>query len=106
LFLSGHRIFTFILYMSKNLYRVPECVIYTCCGSKCKKNGGKHLYKHLKSRVKAEHLKGAVQVIKTGCTDRCKLGPVVAVMPENAWYLEVSEEKATEIFNIHARRKR
>jgi (2Fe-2S) ferredoxin len=92
--------------MSKNLHRVPDCVIYTCCGSKCKKNGGKHLYKHLKARVKEEHLKGKVQVIKTGCTDRCKLGPVVAVMPVNEWYLEVSEEKADAIFETHVHSKR
>jgi (2Fe-2S) ferredoxin len=88
--------------MSKNLTPVPDCVFYTCCGSKCKKRGGKQLYKNLKARVKAEHLKGLVQVIKTGCTNRCKMGPVVAVMPKNEWHLYVSEEKALEIFSQYA----
>jgi (2Fe-2S) ferredoxin len=78
-----------------------ECVFYVCCGSKCKKRGGKHLYKDLKKRVKASHHKRTVQVIKTGCTDRCKMGPVVAVMPVNKWYVEVSEVKADDIFNLH-----
>jgi (2Fe-2S) ferredoxin len=51
--------------------------------------------------LKEYRLKGSIQVIKTGCTDRCKMAPVVAVMPENEWYLEVSEEQAREIFNQH-----
>ena len=39
-----------------------------------------------------------MQVIKTGCTDRCKLGPVIAVMPRNTWHLQMDEEKATSLF--------
>jgi NADH:ubiquinone oxidoreductase subunit E len=80
--------------MSKELSPVPGCILYVCCGSKCKKHGGKHLYKQLKSSVKEKHLKRKVQVIKTGCTDNCKRGPVIAVMPKNEWNFEVNEEKA------------
>jgi (2Fe-2S) ferredoxin len=92
--------------MSKDLSRPPDCVFYVCCGSKCKKRGGKHLYKYLKNEVKHRHLKRKVQVIKTGCTDRCKMGPVMAVMPKNQWYLEVTEEKAMQcldkyILSVH-----
>lgn len=83
--------------MSKDLSYAPQCILYVCCGSKCKKKGGKHLYKSLKSEVKSLHLKRAVQVIKTGCTDRCKMGPVMAVMPNNEWHFEVSEDKGRKI---------
>lgn len=82
----------------KYFSRTPECVLYVCCGSKCKKKGGKHLYKHLKSELKHHHFKTNVQVIKTGCTDRCKRGPVLAVMPQNEWHLHVNEEMAMKIF--------
>ncbi|MFZ6008921.1 MAG: (2Fe-2S) ferredoxin domain-containing protein [Bacteroidota bacterium] len=78
-------------------FRTPTCVIYVCCGSKCKKNGGKWLFKTLKSHAKASPAKKVIQIIKTGCTDRCKIGPVVAVMPDNNWYFEVSENMALEI---------
>jgi (2Fe-2S) ferredoxin len=78
--------------MSKEF--IPDCVLYVCCGGKCKKRGGKEVYKSLKSAVKERRLKRQVQVIKTGCTDRCKHGPVVAVMPRNEWNLEVGEERA------------
>lgn len=83
----------------KYFSRSPECVFYVCCGSKCKKKGGKQLYKRLKSELKHRHPKPNVQVIKTGCTDRCNKGPVVAVMPHNRWYLEVSEDKGVHIFS-------
>ncbi|MBT1710697.1 (2Fe-2S) ferredoxin domain-containing protein [Fulvivirgaceae bacterium PWU5] len=83
--------------MSKEFSRTPNCVFYVCCGSKCKKRGSKHLYKRLKSTVKEQRLRRKVQVIKTGCTDHCKRGPVVAVMPKNEWNFEVTEEKAMSL---------
>ena len=81
----------------KHFSRAPECVLYVCCGSKCKTKGGKHLFKQLKKEVKHNDLRRAVEVIKTGCTDRCKAGPVVAVMPMNEWHLHVNEQSASNI---------
>jgi (2Fe-2S) ferredoxin len=76
----------------------PEYILYVCCGSKCKKRGGKHLYKQLKKSAKEKSLRRTIQVIKTGCTDRCKMGPIVAVMPENEWHFHVQEEGAIALF--------
>ena len=87
-----------IVQVGENFRHVPACVLYVCCGSKCKKRGGKHLYKQLKSSVKERSLKRTLQVIKTGCTDRCKSGPIVAVMPQNTWYTQMDEEKAASLF--------
>lgn len=89
--------------MSKDLFYVPGCVFYVCCGSKCKKRGGKELYKQMKGWVKENRLKRAVQVIKTGCTDNCKRGPVVALMPKNEWNFEVTEEKAMSLLDDNLR---
>jgi (2Fe-2S) ferredoxin len=44
--------------------------------------------------VKEKSLKREMQVIKTGCTDRCKHGPILAVMPDNEWHFHVDEQKA------------
>lgn len=75
----------------------PECVLYVCCGSKCRKRGGKGLYRSLKAEAKSHKLKRRVQVIKTGCTDRCKHGPILAVMPANEWHHEVDEARGRHI---------
>lgn len=84
--------------MLKDFSPRPQRIFYVCCGSKCKKRGGKQLYKQLKNSVKEKSLKRKMQVIKTGCTDRCKMGPIVAVMPDNEWHFQVDEEKAMLIF--------
>ena len=57
------------------------------------------MYKHLKSEVKHRGLKRTVEVIKTGCTDRCKAGPIVSVMPLNEWHLHVDEHAADRVLN-------
>ena len=90
----------------KHFSRTPECVLYVCCGSKCKAKGGKHLFKQLKSEVKHRHLRKIIEVIKTGCTDRCKAGPVLAVMPVNEWHLQVDEESASNILFAEIERLR
>jgi NADH:ubiquinone oxidoreductase subunit E len=76
----------------KHFSRAPECVLYVCCGSKCKPKGGKQLFKQLKKDVKHRHLRKHIEVIKTGCTDRCKAGPVIASMPMNDWHLNMDEQ--------------
>jgi (2Fe-2S) ferredoxin len=91
--------------MSKDRSIVPECVLYACCGSKCKKHGGKELYKFLKAEVKARHLRRTVQVIKTGCTDRCKHGPVLAVMPQNEWHLHVDPVRGKQVLDAITKHK-
>lgn len=76
----------------------PESVLYVCCGSKCKKRGGKHVFRCLKADVKEKQLKKNMKVIKTGCTDNCKHGPIVVAMPDNEWWTHVDDEKAKAIF--------
>jgi (2Fe-2S) ferredoxin len=90
----------------KHFSRTPECVLYVCCGSKCKAKGGKHLFKQLKSDVKHHHLRKIIEVIKTGCTDRCKAGPVVALMPMNEWHLQVDEQSASRVLHAAIERLR
>ena len=85
--------------MGKGL-SVPEKVIYVCQGSTCKRRGSKELRKLLKAKIKENKLKN-VEVIKTGCTDRCKCGPIFCVQPRNLWFYEVDENKVKEIFNKH-----
>jgi NADH:ubiquinone oxidoreductase subunit E len=83
----------------KHFSRPPECVLYVCCGSKCKEKGGKHLLKQLKKEVKHRHLRKQIEVIKTGCTDRCKAGPIIAIMPMNEWHLHMDEGSAAQLLD-------
>lgn len=78
--------------------KIPENVFYVCTGSKCKKAGGKEIGKEIKKLIKNEGLKDKVEIIKTDCTDRCKLAPVFSLQPGNKWFVKSSVESACEIF--------
>ena len=79
-------------------HKTPDQVIYVCTGSSCKKRGGKSIAKHLRKLAKDHGLKNEVEIIKTDCTDRCKLAPICALQPQNLWLTEVTEEEAEKIF--------
>ena len=87
-------------------HETPKQVIYVCTGSKCKKRGGKELSKAFRSLCKSFGLKEDVEIIKTDCTDRCKLAPVVCIQPQNLWLYEVSENKIQAIFQQHILRSK
>ncbi|BDD09718.1 hypothetical protein FUAX_21500 [Fulvitalea axinellae] len=76
---------------------VPGITVFVCNSSKCKKKGGKDLYRGLKKDVKEEGLKSKVKLQKTDCTGNCKLAPVISLQPMNIWYGKADDETKEEI---------
>ncbi len=70
----------------------PDHIIYICTGSKCDKKGGKECYKKGKKIIKSSKSKN-VEIIRTECTDRCKLAPVACYQPENKWMLMYKQDE-------------
>lgn len=58
---------------------------------------------YLKKRCKELGIagEGGVRINTAGCLDRCELGPVVVVYPEETWYSYVDEEDLEEILQKH-----
>jgi NADP-reducing hydrogenase subunit HndC len=64
---------------------------------------------HLKAMLLSAILKmnwkqkvfGFCQVIMTGCFGFCEKGPIVKVMPDNTFYVQVKPEDAQEIVEEH-----
>lgn len=83
--------------MSKSGF--PEKTIFICDGKKC----GKHheIRKLCREAIKENGLKHEVELVKMGCTDRCKQAPVVCFQPANAWYTEVTEKQIQQLFVKH-----
>jgi len=71
----------------------------------CAEHRSEALQAHAKERVKALGLSGPgkVRVNKSGCLDRCELGPVAVVYPEAIWYTFVDEKDIDEIVDSHLR---
>ena len=77
---------------------IPEHTIFVCDGSKCGKYS-KEIRRIFKDKIKENHLKGEVLLVKMDCSDNCDYAPVVSFQPENAWHGEVSERKAEKFFD-------
>ena len=71
----------------------------------CQDKNAEEMQGYAKKRVKQLGLSGpgAVRVNKSGCLDRCELGPVAVVYPDNVWYTYVDESDIDEIVESHLR---
>ena len=69
----------------------------------CKAKGASELRDYLKARVKELRLngKGKIRVNSSGCLDRCELGAVLVVYPEECWYHFETKADIDEILQSH-----
>ncbi len=75
--------------------------ILVCGGTACESNKGGALISALKSAVEAHKLVNDVQVVRTGCLGFCEKGPIVKVLPQDTFYVEVKPEDAEAIVKEH-----
>jgi (2Fe-2S) ferredoxin len=69
----------------------------------CMNKGAEVAFDYMKNKVKQLKLngQGQVRVNRSGCLDRCGLGPVMVVYPEAVWYTFVDNEDIDEIIESH-----
>ncbi len=75
--------------------------ILVCGGTACDSIKGMELFNALKKAVKENGLVNEVQVVRTGCLGFCEKGPIVKVLPQDTFYVEVKPEDAEEIIKEH-----
>ena len=65
--------------------------------------GAEAAFDHMKVRVKKLKLngEGKVRINRSGCLDRCGLGPVMVVYPQAVWYTFVDNDDIDEIVESH-----
>lgn len=71
--------------------------ILVCGGTGCLSAKGAEIVENLRNSIKEHGLKNEVEVIQTGCFGFCEKGPIVKIMPENTFYIEVKPEDAERI---------
>ena len=71
--------------------------VLVCGGTGCESSKADDIFNNLKAEVANAGLENDVQVVKTGCFGFCEKGPIVKVLPEDAFYVEVKPEDAEEI---------
>ena len=71
--------------------------ILVCGGTGCESSNSDGIYNNLITEAKAAGVIDKVQIVKTGCFGFCEKGPIVKVLPEDSFYVEVKPEDAKEI---------
>ncbi|MCL1928858.1 MAG: SLBB domain-containing protein [Treponema sp.] len=71
--------------------------ILCCGGTACESNKGKEIYEELIKEAAAQNVTGEVQIVQTGCFGFCEQGPIIKVLPEESFYVNVKPEDAKEI---------
>ena len=88
--------------------------VFFCCNQRaagetcCNNSGAQQMRDYAKKQVKALSLagEGKVRVNQAGCLDRCELGPVMVVYPEEVWYTYVDKQDVDEIIEEHLKNGR
>ena len=75
--------------------------ILVCGGTGCRASASQEIQKRLNECLKKKSLEKEVQVIATGCFGFCEKGPIVKVLPDNTFYVQVSPDDVEEIINEH-----
>lgn len=75
--------------------------ILVCGGSGCESSHSDQIYQSLVDESKAQGVADAVQIVKTGCFGFCEQGPIVKILPEEAFYVHVKPEDAKELISEH-----
>ena len=78
-----------------------ESYILVCGGTACFSGGGDKIIDEFKAQLGAAGLSEKVQVVATGCLGFCEQGPIVKVLPQGTFYVQVKAEDVKEIVNEH-----
>jgi len=75
--------------------------ILVCGGTGCRASQGEEIVQNLGKVLEENSLENEVQVVRTGCFGFCEKGPVVKMVPDNTFYVQVTPEDANEIVSEH-----
>ena len=75
--------------------------ILCCGGTGCHASNSQDLMANLNALIKEHCLQDDVKVVQTGCFGFCAQGPIVKIMPDNVFYVQVMPEDAKEIIEKH-----
>jgi len=78
-----------------------QSYVLICGGTACCSGGADGLVAEFASCLESAGLKDAVQVVKTGCLGFCEQGPIVKILPQGTFYVQVKKDDVKEIVAEH-----
>lgn len=75
--------------------------LLVCGGTGCKASDSEQIRENLLAAIDQHDLNHEVQVVMTGCFGFCEKGPIVKILPDNTFYVQVKPEDASVIVEEH-----
>ncbi|WP_291529679.1 NADH-quinone oxidoreductase subunit NuoF [Bacteroides sp. UBA939] len=75
--------------------------ILICGGTGCKASASHVIAERLQQTLERNNITDKVDVITTGCFGFCEKGPIVKIIPDNTFYVQVTPEDVDEIIREH-----
>ncbi len=75
--------------------------VLVCSGTGCRASQGEEIVLNLEAEIEKNGLGEEVQVVRTGCFGFCEKGPVVKMIPDNTFYVQVTPEDASDLVSEH-----
>lgn len=75
--------------------------ILVCGGTGCKASASHAIASRLQETLRCKNLEDEVEVVTTGCFGFCEKGPIVKIIPDNTFYVHVTENDVDTIVNEH-----
>ena len=75
--------------------------ILVCGGTGCRASQSAQIMENLQTAIEKAGLQDKAKVIRTGCFGFCEKGPIVKIIPDNTFYVQVKPSDATEIIQEH-----
>ncbi|MCL6584281.1 MAG: NADH-quinone oxidoreductase subunit NuoF [bacterium] len=79
------------------LYNQNKKRIIVCKGTGCTASGSVKVIEAFEQEIERAGLSDTVEIKRTGCHGFCEKGPIVAILPEDIFYQQVSVEDVPEI---------
>ena len=71
--------------------------VMVCGGTGCESSKADDIYRNLHKEAELLGVSDDVQIVKTGCFGFCEQGPIVKILPNDHFYVQVVPEDAKEI---------
>ena len=78
-----------------------QSYVLICGGTACCSGGGDKIVEEFKRVLKEQKLDTTVQVVQTGCLGFCEQGPIVKILPQGTFYVQVKQDDVKEIVEKH-----
>ncbi|URA10475.1 NADH-quinone oxidoreductase subunit NuoF [Thermospira aquatica] len=75
--------------------------VLVCGGTGCESNKSSVIFDQMQKKMTELGLQNEIQLVKTGCFGLCEKGPIVKVLPDETFYVDVKPEDADRIVQEH-----